>query len=148
MSDPHTRIAELEAELAAVRRELQDFTSAVSHDLRAPLRHIVSFAQLVEEDAGPQLSAEVQGFLATISGSAQHLGAMLDGLRELSRVGSLPLAPGPLALRVLVQEVFAELARSCSTSAGLMGCVMVASRLLHGGITPWAAWRGAASFLW
>lgn len=112
MSDPHTRIAELEAELAAVRRELQDFTSAVSHDLRAPLRHIVSFAQLVEEDAGPQLSAEVQGFLATISGSAQHLGAMLDGLRELSRVGSLPLAPGPLALRVLVQEVFAELVRS------------------------------------
>lgn len=112
MSDPHARIAELEAELAALRREMQDFTSAVSHDLRAPLRHIVSFAQLVEEDAGPQLPAEVQGFLATISGSAKHLGAMLDGLRELSRVGSLPLAPGPLALRVLVQEVFAELARS------------------------------------
>lgn len=112
MSDPHARIAELEAELAAVRREMQDFTSAVSHDLRAPLRHIVSFAQLVEEDAGPQLPAEVQGFLATISGSAKHLGAMLDGLRELSRVGSVPLAPGPVALRALVDEVAAELAQS------------------------------------
>lgn len=110
MSDPHARIAELEAELAAARREMQDFTSAVSHDLRAPLRHIVSFASLVEEDAGPLLSAEVQGFLATISGSAKHLGAMLDGLRELSRVGALALAPGPVALRGLVQEVFAELA--------------------------------------
>lgn len=110
MSDPHTRIAELEAELAAVRRELQEFTSAVSHDLRAPLRHIVSFAQLVEEDAGPQLSAEVQGFLSTITGSAKHLGAMLDGLRELSRVGSLVLAPVPVDLRALVQEVALEVA--------------------------------------
>jgi signal transduction histidine kinase len=112
MSDPHARIAELEAELAAVRREMQDFTSAVSHDLRAPLRHIVSFARLVEEDAGPQLSAEVQGFLATIANSATHLGTMLDGLRELSRVGLLPLAPGPVALRVLVNEVAAELAQA------------------------------------
>lgn len=110
MSDPHTRIAELEAELAAVRREMQEFTSAVSHDLRAPLRHIVSFAQLVEEDAGPQLSAEVQGFLTTISGSAKHLGAMLDGLRELSRVGSLVLAPVAVDLRALVQEVAMEVA--------------------------------------
>ncbi len=110
MSDPHTRIAELEAELAAVRREMQEFTSAVSHDLRAPLRHIVSFAQLVEEDAGPQLSAEVQGFLGTISGSAKHLGAMLDGLRELSRVGSLPMEPAPFALRALVQDVAMDVA--------------------------------------
>lgn len=112
MSDPQARIVELEAELAAVRREMQDFTSAVSHDLRAPLRHIVSFARLVEEDAGPLLSAELQGFLATISGSANHLGAMLDGLRELSRVGALPLTPGPVALRALVHEVAAELAQA------------------------------------
>ncbi len=110
MSDPHARIAELEAELAALRREMQEFISTVSHDLRAPLRHIVSFAQLVEEDAGPQLSAEVQGFLATISGSAKHLGAMLDGLRELSRVGSLVLVPAPVALRALVQEVAMDVA--------------------------------------
>ena len=112
MSDPHARIAELEAELAALRREMQDFTSAVSHDLRAPLRHIVSFARLVEEDAGPQLSAEVQGFLATIANSATHLGAMLDGLRELSRVAVLPLGPAAVALRSLVNEVAAELAHT------------------------------------
>ncbi len=112
MSDPYARIAELEAELAAVRREMQDFTSAVSHDLRAPLRHIVSFAQLVEEDAGPQLSAELQGFLATISGSAKHLGAMLDGLRELSRIGTLSLAPDQVALRAALDDVLADLAQA------------------------------------
>jgi signal transduction histidine kinase len=112
MQDPHARIAELEAELAAVRREMQDFTYAVSHDLRAPLRHIVSFARLLEEDAGPQLPEELQGFLTTISGSANQLGSMLDGLRELSRVGALPLAAAPLALRAVVAEVAAELAQT------------------------------------
>ena len=112
MPDSQARIAELEAEIAALRREMQDFTSAVSHDLRAPLRHIVSFAHLVEEDAGPQLSTEVQGFLATISGSAKHLGNMLDGLRELSRVGSLPMAPVPVDLGALVQELAAEMAQT------------------------------------
>jgi signal transduction histidine kinase len=110
MQDSQARIAELEAELKALRCEMQDFTCAMSHDLRAPLRHIVSFARLVEEDAGPQLSAEIRGFLATITGSAQQLGAMLDGLRELSRIGTQALAPQSVALSGLVAEVAAELA--------------------------------------
>ncbi len=109
MSDPHARIAELEAELAAVRRAMQNFTYAVSHDLRAPLRHIVSYAHLVQEDAGPQLDAEVQGFLSTITDSAKHLGAMLDALLELSRIGSVPLQMEAVSLQALVQDVVAGL---------------------------------------
>lgn len=107
--DPEARIADLEAELAALKREMQDFTYVVSHDLRAPLRHIVSFAQLVQEDAGPQLSSEVQGFLATITDSAQNLTQMLDALLELSRVGTVPLQPVPVSLQMLAQEVADEL---------------------------------------
>ena len=99
------RIAQLEAELAAARREMQDFTHTVSHDLRAPLRHIVSYAQLVQEDAGPQLSAEVQGFLGTITDSAKHMGTMLDALLELSRVGTAPVHLGPVALQEILQGV-------------------------------------------
>jgi signal transduction histidine kinase len=111
MSDSsEARIAALEAELAAQREAMQAFTATVSHDLRAPLRHIVSFAQLVQEEAGPQLSAEVQGFLSTITDSARHLGVLLDGLAELSRVGTLPVALGPVPLQALVQGVCAELA--------------------------------------
>lgn len=109
MSDADARIAELEAELAALRREMQDFTYVVGHDLRAPLRHIVSFAQLVQEDAGPQLSSEVQGFLGTISDSAQNMAQMLDALLELSRVGVVPLQPVQLSLQSLVHEVVNEL---------------------------------------
>lgn len=108
--DPEARITALQAELAAVHAEMQHFSYAVSHDLRAPLRHILSYAQLVQEDAGPQLSAEVQEFLATITDSARHMGVLLDGLAALSRVGSAPLDVGPVSLQELVQAVCKELA--------------------------------------
>lgn len=104
VSNPET-LAALQAELAAVRAEMQEFSATVSHDLRAPLRHIVSYAQLVQEDVGPQLDAEVQGFLATIVDSARHMGSLLDGLTELSRVGTQPLVLESVSLQALVQDV-------------------------------------------
>ena len=104
-----TRIAALEAELAAVRAEMQQFTYTVSHDLRAPLRHITAFAQLVQEDAGPLLTAEVQGFLATMTDSARHMGVLLDGLLELSRIGSMPLHVTNVDTLPLIQDICAEL---------------------------------------
>ncbi len=100
-----SRVAALEAELAAVRAEMQDFTATVSHDLRAPLRHIVSYVQLVQEDAGPQLEPEVLGFLSTISDAARHMGLLLDGLTALSRVGGMPMDVCPVSLQALVQTV-------------------------------------------
>lgn len=104
------RIATLEAELAALRGEMQAFTHTVSHDLRAPLRHIVSYAQLVQEDAGPLLNAEVQGFLATMTDSARHMGRMLDGLGALSQLGTAAVTLAPVPLRPLVDEVVATVA--------------------------------------
>ncbi len=103
--NPEDRIAALEAALAQSQHEMQAFTATVSHDLRAPLRHIVSFAQLVQEDAGPQLSAEVQGFLGTIASSAKQLGSMLDALLELSRVGTVAMEVQPVDLQALVASV-------------------------------------------
>ncbi len=102
-------IAALEAQLAALRAEMQEFTYTVSHDLRAPLRHIMAYAQLVQEDAGEQLSAEVQGFLTTIADSARHMGALLDGLTTLSRLGVAPVTLVSVPLQPLVQEVCTEL---------------------------------------
>jgi signal transduction histidine kinase len=84
---------------------MQEFTYTVSHDLRAPLRHIVSYAQLVREDAGPQLSQEVQGFLNTICDSAHTMGVMLDRMLDLSRVGTADLHLDAVPLQGLVQEV-------------------------------------------
>ena len=103
------QIAALQAELAAVRGEMQNFTYAVSHDLRAPLRHIVSYAQLVEEDAGLQLNDEVRGFLATITDSARNMGVLLDGLTALARVGTVPVEVVSVSLQDMVGLVCSEL---------------------------------------
>ena len=102
------RIAALEVQLAAARAEMQAFTATVSHDLRAPLRHITSFAQLLQEEAGPALGEEAQEFLCHITESAKHLAQMLDALLALSRVGTAPMHLQRVALDevlgVLVNE--------------------------------------------
>jgi light-regulated signal transduction histidine kinase (bacteriophytochrome) len=113
MTEPlDNRVAALESELAQLRAEMQEFTATVSHDLRAPLRHIVSYVQLVQEDAGPLLSPEVQEFLTTITDSARHMGCLLDGLAQLSRVGAAPLVLESVALQSLVHSLCDDLART------------------------------------
>ena len=111
------RIAVLEAELAAQRAEMQTLMATVSHDLRAPLRHIVSYAQLVQEDAGPLLNAEVQGFLATMTDSARHMGRLLDGLGALAQLGTAPINLAPVALQSLVDDLVAQLTAQHPTRA-------------------------------
>ena len=104
--------AEIEAlrnALSAARAELQDFTYTVSHDLRADLRHILAFAEIVQEDAGPQLDAEARAHLATITGAARHMGALMDGLMAYSRLGSVDLRPGAVPIRPVVMEICAAL---------------------------------------
>jgi two-component system, OmpR family, sensor kinase len=115
MSDPYARIADLEAELAAARQALQEFTCVVSHDLRAPLRHIVSFARLVQDEAGPGLTDELRGFLETITLSSQQMGQMLTGLAELASLGQAPVEWEDVALQPLLTEVWAELQQLSST---------------------------------
>jgi two-component system, OmpR family, sensor kinase len=103
------REAALQAELAALRAEMQDFTYTVSHDLRASLRHVVSYLHLVEEDAGPQLTPEVRGFLQTAVDSAVHMRTLMDGLLEYSRVGTVPLQCARLSVASALSEAITEL---------------------------------------
>jgi light-regulated signal transduction histidine kinase (bacteriophytochrome) len=108
MSDTMPDSADIEtlrAELAAARAELQDFTYTVSHDLRADLRHILAFAEIVQEDAGPQLDAEAQSHLATITGAARHMGVLMDGLMAYSRIGTVAVRLEPVPLRPMVLEI-------------------------------------------
>jgi light-regulated signal transduction histidine kinase (bacteriophytochrome) len=105
------RIDQLEAELTGLRAEMQDFSYTVSHDLRASLRHILSYAQLVQEDAAELLPAETLGFVNTIADSARHMGLLMDGLMELSRLGTVALQTGPVPLQAVVADVVAELSQ-------------------------------------
>ena len=101
-------IAQLQAELAAARAEMQAFAATVSHDLRAPLRHITAFAQLLQEEAGSQLQGESAEFLGHITGAAQQLGGMLDALLALSRVGTAPLHLESVALHDVLEPLLRE----------------------------------------
>ena len=115
------RIAQLEAALSSLRAEMQDFTYTVSHDLRASLRHVVSYIHLVQEDAGAQLPPEVAGFLQTASDSARTMGALMDGLLELSRMGTVPVTPVPLQMGKLLDAVVAEQAVCVLPTDGAAG---------------------------
>ena len=106
---------ERERELAELRAAHDEFLRAVSHDLRAPLRHVTSYGPLVAEllhDCGLQGEAlqEAQDFLATMDQSARRMGRMLDGLLALSRIARVPLHVQPVALGALVDEALATLA--------------------------------------
>jgi len=100
--------AQLQRQLDAARAELQDLTYTVSHDLRAPLRHINAYAQIIQED-WPDMPADVAGHLATIRQSAQLLTQQLDGLTQLSRLGLQPLVLQPVDLGTMAQAVADEL---------------------------------------
>jgi len=100
--------AQLQHALDDARAELQELTYTVSHDLRAPLRHINAFAQVLAED-WPDMPPEAVGHLATIRQSAQLLASQLDGLLMLSRLGQLPVHLQTMPLAPLVQSVWGEL---------------------------------------
>ena len=79
------RVEERTAELKAANQELDSFAYAVSHDLRAPLRAMGGFSQALLEDYGPTLPEEGQRYLDEIGTASRKMGALIDGLLQLSR---------------------------------------------------------------
>jgi PAS domain S-box-containing protein len=112
------RVRERTTELEQANRELEAFSYSVSHDLRAPLRHISGFADLLEQEAKSQLPPEAQRHLAIIGESAQRMGGMIDDLLTLSRTSRTELRKTFVALRPLVEEVIAEVQRETTGCAG------------------------------
>jgi PAS domain S-box-containing protein len=93
------------AQLAAANRELESFSYSVSHDLRAPLRHIAGFVDLLRQHAGSGLDEKGRRYLDTISSSALHMGQLIDDLLTFSRTGRGELARDAVDLDALVKEV-------------------------------------------
>ena len=98
------RIVERTAELQAANAELESFSYSVSHDLRAPLRHVLGFMELLKQEAGPSLSEKSLQHMATISQSAKRMGNLIDDLLAFSRVGRSALQKVNVNLDELVQE--------------------------------------------
>jgi PAS domain S-box-containing protein len=95
-------------QLEAANRELEAFSYSVSHDLRAPLRHIDGFANLLSNHAGDSLDAESRRFLATISRAAKQMGELIDDLLTFSRIGRAPLRLTKVNHGDLVAQVIGE----------------------------------------
>jgi light-regulated signal transduction histidine kinase (bacteriophytochrome) len=93
------------AELMAANQELEAFSYSVSHDLRAPLRHIDGFTGLLESHVEPTLDNKGRRYLKTISEAAKQMGALIDGLLTFSRLGRAELRHTPVRLQELVDEV-------------------------------------------
>jgi PAS domain S-box-containing protein len=86
------RVRERTAQLQAANRELEAFAYSVSHDLRAPLRGMDGFSQVLLEDYGSELDETARGYLERIRGAAQRMGELIDDLLSLSQVsvGAVP----------------------------------------------------------
>jgi len=95
-------------ELAALNGELDSFTYSVSHDLRAPLRAIIGYACALGEDYAAAFDAEGQRLLSVVQNEASRMGALIDDLLALSRLGRQPLTRAAVDMTALVRDVVAE----------------------------------------
>ncbi len=102
------RVAERTAQLEDANKELQAFSYSVSHDLRAPLRHVLGFVDLLRSDAGPSLSEKSLRHLATITLAAQRMGNLIDDLLAFSRIGRAELQKTNVNLDELTRETLSD----------------------------------------
>jgi len=96
------------AELEAVNKELEAFAYSVSHDLRAPLRAISGFSEILREDYGGRLDAEGNRAIARIVAGTQAMGRLIDDLLKLSRLTRKELRRERVDLSEIVRDVAAE----------------------------------------
>ncbi|MFZ0146095.1 MAG: PAS domain S-box protein [Candidatus Sulfotelmatobacter sp.] len=99
------RVVERTAQLEAANHELEAFTYSVSHDLRAPLRHIGGFSRILIEDFSAGMDPEARTHLQRIEQGTQRMGLLVDELLNLARVGRHALQLQATGLNSIVEEV-------------------------------------------
>jgi PAS domain S-box-containing protein len=99
------RVEERTFQLMEANRELEAFSYSVSHDLRAPLRHINGFVDLLNQKYKDLLPEKGQHYLQTIVESSNHMGTLIDDLLQFSRTGRQEMKNMYLDMNVIVQEV-------------------------------------------
>ncbi|WP_046856305.1 ATP-binding protein [Pseudomonas sp. CCOS 191] len=102
-------LAQLAGELKRSNKELEAFSYSVSHDLRAPLRHIAGYSELLGEIEGEQLSERGKRFLGHIEDAAQFAGTLVDNLLNFSQMGRSALRLSDVDLNTLADTIRTEL---------------------------------------
>lgn len=111
--DLERRVSELTAQLDAANRELESLSYAISHDLRAPLRHLSGFSTLLLERVGGADETAAQ-YARTIAGAAQRMGRLIDDLLALSHAVRAELHVQDIDLNALIGDA----RRECTREAG------------------------------
>lgn len=99
-------------ELTTANRELESFSYSVSHDLRAPVRAIGSFSELLEAEHASALDPEGRRILGVVRRNARRMGLLIDDLLALARFSRQPLAPSAVDMDALARGTLGELARA------------------------------------
>jgi len=103
------RVRERTAELESSNRELESFSYSISHDMRAPIRGVAGYAQIVREQYADVLDEEGRQMLERIVGASHHLGELVDAMLNLSKLTRRTLERRPVGLSELAEEVCAGL---------------------------------------
>lgn len=103
------RVRERTIEVEALNAELATFSQTVSHDLRAPLRHIESFSKLLLEDYADKLDEQGRDYLTRIAGSAARMGQLISDLLRLSQTTQAQMALESVDLSAIARSVIAGL---------------------------------------
>ncbi len=105
----YTRIKQATEAVELINREMEAFSSSVSHDLRAPLRVIDGYAQMLGEDYGAKLDDEGKRLISNIRGSATQMRQIIEDLLAFSRLGSQEIKKEVVSMGTMAQDVFDEL---------------------------------------
>jgi signal transduction histidine kinase len=97
------------SEISHLNKELEAYTYSVSHDLRAPLRSISGYSQILKEDYSPNLDDEGQRVIHVIINNAKRMGQLIDDLLEFSRTGRKEIVKAKIQPEEMVREVVREL---------------------------------------
>jgi len=111
-ADLEKRVSERTAQLEASNKELEAFSYSVSHDLRAPLRHISNFAEILQNDYQEQLPEAAQKHIKTITGSAQKMGILIEDLLSFSKTSRKELKKSQFSMAQLVEETVGQIKSS------------------------------------
>jgi len=124
------RLKQQANDLIAANNELESFSYSVSHDLRAPLRTMKSFSDILQQDYGNELCETAQDFLRRIRVGADRMGELIDDLLKLSRISSQELHVSEVDLGQMAGDFLSELGSSAPDS--------YTEAVIHPELTVWA----------